>query len=108
MIYDWEFEADTRVKIATPAKQGQFSKAHTGPRIAQGFYSPYIYDYVTKLSRQQAEVKSSGEVYDRSSVQTAWGVICCDEPGLTETLYVLYIHKTCVTCKKNLTMYKYY
>jgi hypothetical protein len=36
----WEFAANTRlVEIAAPAKQGslhhwQFSKAHTGPRIA--------------------------------------------------------------------------
>jgi hypothetical protein len=30
-----------------------------------------------------------------------WGMICCTEPVLTVALYILYIHKTCVTCKLN-------
>jgi hypothetical protein len=50
--------------MAAPAKQGsphhwQFSKAHTGSRIAHGFQTPvriYIYIYITKLCRQKAEV----------------------------------------------------
>jgi hypothetical protein len=29
---------------------------HTGPRVAHGFQVPYIYDYITKLRGQQAEV----------------------------------------------------
>jgi hypothetical protein len=26
-------------------------------------------------------------------------MICCTEPGLTEALFILYIHKTYTTCK---------
>jgi hypothetical protein len=33
----------------------QFSKAHTGPRFAHRFQNS-VYDYITKLCRQQAEV----------------------------------------------------
>jgi hypothetical protein len=34
---------------------------HTGPRNADGFNLPYLYDYVTKLCRQQAEVIQNHE-----------------------------------------------
>jgi hypothetical protein len=49
-----------------------------------------------------------GQAYDRSSDYTTVvaeatrnkGIICCTEPGLTETLYILYIHLLpCITCK---------
>jgi hypothetical protein len=31
-------------------------------------------------------------------------MICCTEPVLTEALYILYIHKTCVTCKMQIKL----
>jgi hypothetical protein len=49
-----------------------------------------------------------GQAYDRSSDQTTVvakatgnkGIICCTEPGLTEALYILYIHLLpCIKCK---------
>jgi hypothetical protein len=54
-------------EIAAPAKQSyphhwKFSKAHTDLRFAYGFQSSiYIYDYITKLCRQQAEVIQNHE-----------------------------------------------
>jgi hypothetical protein len=47
--------------MAAPAKQGsphhgQSSKAHTSSRFTHGFKIPYVYEYITKLCRQQAEV----------------------------------------------------
>jgi hypothetical protein len=33
-------------------------------------------------------------------------MICCAEPGLKEALNVLYMHKTCVTCKMRKKMGK--
>jgi hypothetical protein len=56
-------------EIAAPAKQSsphhwKFSKAHTSSRFAYGFQTSvyiYIYDYITKLCRQQAEVTQNHE-----------------------------------------------
>jgi hypothetical protein len=52
-------------EIAAPTKQGsphhrQFSKAHTGSRVAHGFQTSGR-DYITKLCRQQAEVIQNHE-----------------------------------------------
>jgi hypothetical protein len=54
------------IEIAAPAKQGSphhwlFSEAHIGPRYSCGFLNPYVYDYITKLCRQQAEVIQNHE-----------------------------------------------
>jgi hypothetical protein len=54
-------------EIAAPEKQSsphhwKISKAHTGSRFASGFQtSVCIYDYITKLCRQQAEVIQNHE-----------------------------------------------
>jgi hypothetical protein len=34
---------------------------HTGLRVAHAFILPYVYDYITKLRRQQAEVIQNHE-----------------------------------------------
>jgi hypothetical protein len=49
------------IKIAAPEKQGslhhwKFSKVHTDSRFAPAFNLLYVYDYITKLCRKQAEV----------------------------------------------------
>jgi hypothetical protein len=54
------------IKIAAHAKQGsvhpwKFSKVHTGPRFSTAFNLPYVYDYIIKLCRQQAEVIQNHE-----------------------------------------------
>jgi hypothetical protein len=54
------------LKIAAPAKQGSphrwiFFKVHSGPRFATAFDLPYVYDYVTKLCKQQAEIIQNHE-----------------------------------------------
>jgi hypothetical protein len=48
----------------------KFCKVHTGPRFAHGFQPSYVYDYITKLCRQQAEIVQNHENdYDRSKGQ---------------------------------------
>jgi hypothetical protein len=54
----------TSIEIAAPAKQGspshwKYSKAHTGSRFASKL--PYVYDYVTKLFKQEAGVIQNHE-----------------------------------------------
>jgi hypothetical protein len=49
-----------------PAKEGsshhwKFSKVHTGLQLAHSFYLPYVYDYIKKFCRQQAEVIQNHE-----------------------------------------------
>jgi hypothetical protein len=53
-------------EIAAPAKQSsphhwKFSVAQTGSRFTHTFKFSYIYDYITKLNRQQAEVIQNHE-----------------------------------------------
>jgi hypothetical protein len=55
-------------EIAAPTKQSsphhwKFSKAHVGSRFAHGFQTTVyiVYDYITKLCRQQAEVMQNQE-----------------------------------------------
>jgi hypothetical protein len=53
-------------EIAAPAKQcsphhWKCSKAHNDSRFAYGFQLPYIYDYIIKFFRQQAEVIQNHE-----------------------------------------------
>jgi hypothetical protein len=43
-----------RLEIAAPAKQG--SAHHWKFYLHTAFNLPYVYDYITKLCRQQAEV----------------------------------------------------
>jgi hypothetical protein len=65
----WEFAADRQpsTEIAAPAKQSsthhwKFSKAQIDSRFAYGFQtSAYIYGYIIKLCRQQAEVIQNNE-----------------------------------------------
>jgi hypothetical protein len=52
------FGTDTPTNFAHHCK---FSKAHTGPRLAHSFNFPYVYDYITKLCRRQAEVIKNHE-----------------------------------------------
>jgi hypothetical protein len=54
------------LKIAAPAKQGRthhgkFSKEHTSLRLHTVFNVPYVYDYITKLCRKQAEATQNHE-----------------------------------------------
>jgi hypothetical protein len=97
------FSRQSSTETAEPAKENyphhwKLSKAHTESRFAYGFQtSVYIYDYIRKLCRQQAEVLQNhenanvrnieegelrhrkykrlklggGQVYDRSSDYTA-------------------------------------
>jgi hypothetical protein len=49
-----------------PAEQGsphcwKFCKVHTRPRFVHGFNLPYLYDYITELCSQQAEVIQNHE-----------------------------------------------
>jgi hypothetical protein len=53
-------------EIAAPAEQNfphhwKFSKAYAGSRFAIDFKLPYIYDYITKLCKQQGEVIQNHE-----------------------------------------------
>jgi hypothetical protein len=66
MIYAcpaWELSADTYLlKIAAPTKQG--SPHHwkfSGRDLHTAFSLPYVYVYITKLCRQQAEVIQNRE-----------------------------------------------
>jgi hypothetical protein len=44
------------VEIAAPAKQGNFPWCTLVHELHKAFSIPYIYNYITKLCRQQAEV----------------------------------------------------
>jgi hypothetical protein len=65
----WEFAADShllklqRLKKQSSPHHWKFSKVHTGSRFAYGFQTSLytIYDYITKLYRQQAEVARNQE-----------------------------------------------
>jgi hypothetical protein len=53
-------------KIAAHEKLGfphhwKYSKVHAGPRFRAAFGLPYVYDYVIKLFRQQADVIQNHE-----------------------------------------------
>jgi hypothetical protein len=54
------------LEIAAPAKQGsahhwKFSKVHTGLRFAHSFQPSVRKDYITRLSKKQAEVIQNHE-----------------------------------------------
>jgi hypothetical protein len=51
----WEFAADNHLLKLQRPLHWKFSKAHTGSRFTHGFQTA-VYDYITKLCRQQAEV----------------------------------------------------
>jgi hypothetical protein len=59
------------LKFAAPTRQGsphrwKFSVVHTGPDLHTTFTLPYVYDYITKLCRQEAEViRNHGNEYVR-------------------------------------------
>jgi hypothetical protein len=48
----WELSEDTYLLKLQRMK----SKLHIGPRFVYGFDLPYVYDYITKLCKKQAEV----------------------------------------------------
>jgi hypothetical protein len=50
----WELVAANAKQCS--AHHWKFSKVHTGPGFHTAFNLPYVYDYVIKLCRQQAEV----------------------------------------------------
>jgi hypothetical protein len=58
----WEFAADThllklqRLQNKVLRTTGNFPRRTTVRELCKAFNIPYIYDYITKLCRQQAEV----------------------------------------------------
>jgi hypothetical protein len=61
----WEFAADARrlklqrLQNKAPSTIGKFPKCTPVHKLHMSFRVPYIYDYITKLCRQQAEVKQN-------------------------------------------------
>jgi hypothetical protein len=125
MTYDlWEFAADSHLVKLQRLQNKVLRTIGNLPRripvcdLHVAFKIPYVYDYITKLCRQQAEVIQNhdnenvcnigqgearhrkykrlklggGQAYCRSSeYYQKQGINCCIEPGLTEALYILYI-----------------
>jgi hypothetical protein len=60
MFPAWEFAANAQLLKSQPLQNtvlcaiGNFSKHRQVPELHKAFNIPYIYDYITKLSRQQA------------------------------------------------------
>jgi hypothetical protein len=58
----WEFSADTqllklqRLRNKFARTTGKFSRCTSVRELHMAFQVPYIYDYITKLCKQQAEV----------------------------------------------------
>jgi hypothetical protein len=63
----WEFAANThllkfqRLQNKALCTTGNFLRSTPVRELHKAFNIPYIYDYITKLSRQQAEVKRNHE-----------------------------------------------
>jgi hypothetical protein len=63
----WEFEADThllklqRLQNKVLHTTGNFLRRTLDRELHKAFNIPYIYDYITKLCRQQAEVIQNHE-----------------------------------------------
>jgi hypothetical protein len=63
----WDFAADTHLlKLQRPQNKvlrtiGNFPRCTVVRELQKAFSIPYIYDYMTKLSRQQAEVLQNHE-----------------------------------------------
>jgi hypothetical protein len=56
MIRPTNIHTNTHIDICfSSPRHWKFSKVHTGPRFAHAFHLPYVYDYITKLCRKQAE-----------------------------------------------------
>jgi hypothetical protein len=111
----WEFASDTYLlklqclQDKVLRTNGHFPRRTPVRELHVAFEIPYVYDFITKLCRQQAKVIQNhvnpnvrnigqgeaqhrkykrlklvgGQAYDRSS----------DQPGLTEALYILYIYE---------------
>jgi hypothetical protein len=100
---------------------GNFPRDTSIQDMPVAFQIPYDYDYITELCRRQAEsidnnenenVRNIGQgetphrkykrlklggghVYHRSCVLDSHGSVginCCNEPGLTEALDIVYVH----------------
>jgi hypothetical protein len=63
----WDFAADThllklrRLQNRVLRTIGNFPRRTPVRELHKAFYIPYVYDYMTKLSRQQAEVIQNHE-----------------------------------------------
>jgi hypothetical protein len=63
----WDFAADTplmklkRLQNRVLRTTGNFPRCTQVRKLHKAFGTPYIYDYITKLSRQQAEVIQNHE-----------------------------------------------
>jgi hypothetical protein len=123
----WEFAAEThllklqRVQNRVLRTIGNFPRDTSIRDMHVALQIPYVYDYITKLHRRQAEIihnhdnenvsnigqgetphrkymrlkLGGGHVYGRSSVLDSHGSVginCYTEPGLTEALDIVYAH----------------
>jgi hypothetical protein len=103
------------LEIAAHAKQGsahhwKFSKVHAGPQFAHSFNILCVYNYITKLCRQQAEVVHNHEnehvrdigqsearhrIYSISKIGI---MICYVNPVLKEELYIVQKEDYSIAC----------
>jgi hypothetical protein len=90
-----EFAANThllklqRLQNKVLRTTGNFPSRTLVRELHKAFNIPYIYDYITKLCRQQAEVIQNLENANvRECLDCCcsvnFGMICCTEPVLTE------------------------